>query len=208
MDMKTLRIFFLMALAVIALSCNNPSNTRQKNNRNKGYNNEKQDNKSNNRRDTVSSGSMIIGFTKNNQDKDEDFVKEAISGGLMEVELGKYAEQNAQDPRVKKFGSMMVKDHSKVNEELKTLAQSVSVEFGKMDDNHRDKLSYLQKKQGEEFDEAYMKEMVNDHEKDVDKFSKEAEDGKNEQVKSFASKTLPVLLMHLDSAKAIKNDLK
>src|SRR5690348_12504258 len=45
------------------------------------------------------------------QEGEGDFIMDAASSGLMEVELGKYAEKNAQDPRVKKFAAMMVKDH-------------------------------------------------------------------------------------------------
>src|SRR5215211_5864160 len=51
--------------------------------------------------------------------KDKDFVLKAAGGGVMEVELGNIAQQNASSQRVKDFGSMMVRDHSKANDELK-----------------------------------------------------------------------------------------
>ena len=43
------------------------------------------------------------------------FMKEAAGGGMMEVTLGKAAQQNAENPRVKAFGAMMVTDHTKAN---------------------------------------------------------------------------------------------
>lgn len=203
--MKTFKIFFLMALPLVVLSCNDQGN-KNRNNTNKNKN------KSNTTRDvdTVSKGSLLptISF-RAQQDEDKDFLKEVASGGLMEVELGKLAEKNAENPRVKKFGAMMVRDHQKVNDELKTLATSKNVALSdQMENKHRDMVEDLQKKQGEDFDKAYMKGMVEDHEKDVDKFQKVAEDGKDPEVKTFAAKTLPTLLMHLDSAKSVKDALK
>jgi predicted outer membrane protein len=53
---------------------------------------------------------------------DQDFVMKAASGGMMEVELGNMAQQNASSQRVKDFGSMMVRDHSKANDELMSFA--------------------------------------------------------------------------------------
>lgn len=142
-----------------------------------------------------------------NQDNDKVFVKEAGSGGLMEVELGQYAEQHAFNPRVKKFGSMMVKDHSKANEELKAIADRKNITIS-LDEKHSDMIRDLQQKTGADFDKDYMKMMVDDHQKDVDKFKKQADDGKDPDVKAFASKTLPVLQMHLDSAKNVRDVLK
>lgn len=204
--MKTLKFLFLIVIPAIMLSCGNQSSDK-----NKGNTNEKQQQQKDNTnmgRDTMSKGSMLPSFRFNDQDNDEDFVKEAASGGLMEVELGRLAEQNARNPRVKKFGAMMVKDHSKANEELRSIATSKNINFpANMDDKHMDKVEDLRKKNGEEFDKDYMDQMVDDHEKDIDKFKKEAEDGKNAEVKAFASKTISTLMMHLDSAKAVRESV-
>ncbi len=41
---------------------------------------------------------------------------------MAEVQLGQSAEAKATDPKVKEFAAMMVADHTKANEELKSLA--------------------------------------------------------------------------------------
>ena len=46
-------------------------------------------------------------------------MKKAAKGGMMEVAMGKLAEQNGQSEDVKSFGKRMVTDHSKANDELK-----------------------------------------------------------------------------------------
>lgn len=156
--------------------------------------------------------SETMGSTNNKDNDNMDFLKEAAYGGLMEVELGKYAQQNAHNKRVKNFGAMMVRDHSKVNDELKSIAQKKNFDIPTtMDDKHLKMVNDLQQKRGSDFDKDYMKEMVNDHEKDVDKFKKFAENNNDKidpDLKSFASKTLPVLLMHEDSAKNIRDVVK
>ena len=65
----------------------------------------------------------------------------------------------------------------------------------------------LKAKSGAAFDKAYVDMMVKDHEKDVKEFEKEANNGKDEQIKGFASETLPVLKEHLEKIKSIQSKL-
>jgi len=142
-------------------------------------------------------------------DDDNKFVMNAASGGLMEVELGRLAQQKATNARVKEFGSMMVTDHSKANDELKSLAQSKGITLpATMKDEHQKHVKDLSEKSGADFDKAYMKIMVDDHKEDVDDFEDCSKDGKDADVKVFATKTLPVLQKHLASAKSIHDAVK
>jgi putative membrane protein len=135
---------------------------------------------------------------------DHAFMTEAASGGLMEVELGKYAAQHAASDRVKRFGQTMVDDHSKANDELKQVAAQKDVELpAKMNKEHRATADRLMNMKGAEFDRAYMKTMVEDHEHDVAKFRTESKSAQDPDVKSFAAKTLPTLEHHLEMAKEV-----
>jgi putative membrane protein len=58
----------------------------------------------------------------------------------------------------------------------------------------QDKLSQLS---GAEFDRAYVAAMVEEHQKDVRDFSRQASSGADADVKAFAAKTLPTLKQHL-----------
>jgi len=51
-------------------------------------------------------------------EKDKSFAKEAAMGGMAEVELGKLAQQNAQNDEVKQFGARMEQDHTAANQQL------------------------------------------------------------------------------------------
>jgi putative membrane protein len=132
---------------------------------------------------------------------DLTFVLDAAKGGMAEVELGQLAADKASSDDVKKFGQRMVTDHSKANDELKTLAQSKSITLPSQVDA-KDKATHdrLAKLSGAAFDRAYMAHMVTDHRKDVGEFRKESTAGKDSDVKAWAAKTLPTLEEHLKMA--------
>jgi putative membrane protein len=134
-----------------------------------------------------------------------EFAVKAANGGMLEVELGRLAEEKAQSKDVKEFGAMMVKDHSKANEELKTIAATQNITLpttlGEDEQKHVNEMAKLS---GAEFDKKYVSMMVDDHKEDIDLFKKTAEDDKaNPAVKSFAAKTLPTLQKHMESINAI-----
>lgn len=142
-------------------------------------------------------------------DQDKKFVDAAAKGGMMEVMLGKIAETNASNDKVKAFGKMMAEDHSKVNETLKSWAMKVNYTLpNALDTDQQKKVDDLKMKKGNDFDNAYINLMVSDHEGDVAAFKLQASSGIDAEVKSFASHTLPTLEQHLAKVKEIKKDLK
>jgi putative membrane protein len=154
--------------------------------------------------------STAVMSNDNKSGNDNDFVKEAANGGMMEVSLGKYAQQTAMNPRVKEFGAMMERDHSKANDDLRALATSKSITLPQnMDDDKMiKKVDDLKLKKGADFDKAYIDAMVDDHKEDIDKFKKQSTDGADADIKAFASEKLTVLQAHLDSAMSIQRALK
>ena len=145
-------------------------------------------------------------MNRNPLDKDAtEFVTKAASGGMMEVALGRVAQEKAASQRVKDFGNMMVTDHTQANDELKSLASSKNVTVpSTMMPEQQKHMDELSKKTGADFDKAYVKMMVNDHKKDVAEFKKASEKSTDADIKNFAAKTLPVLQKHLDSILAIQ----
>jgi putative membrane protein len=135
---------------------------------------------------------------------DKKFVREAAQGGMAEVELGKLATEKASSPEVKKFGQRMVNDHSKANEQLKEVASSQGITLpSKLSAKDEMTKEHLSKLSGEQFDKAYMSDMVKDHTQDVADFQQEANSASDPAVKEFAEKTLPVLKSHLREARQI-----
>jgi putative membrane protein len=140
---------------------------------------------------------------------DKKFVMNAAKGGMMEVELGKVAAEKASSPDVKQFGQRMVDDHSKANDQLKTLAEQKGVtlptDLDAKDKAMKDKMSGLS---GEQFDKMYMQHMVMDHKKDVAEFKKESTSAKDSDLKNWAAQTLPTLEDHLKNAQQVAGTTK
>jgi putative membrane protein len=137
-----------------------------------------------------------------------DFLVKASSGGLMEVQLGEMAEQNSKSLGVRNFGRMMVKDHNRMNREIKTLAVSRDIELPNALNEEQEKhVNELTTLRGAEFDEKYMRLMVMDHEEDV-KAMEDAAKSRDPNVSTFAAKALPILRKHFEAAKKINDGLK
>jgi len=140
---------------------------------------------------------------------DKTFVEKAAVGGLAEVAMGKMAQQKGSSDQVKQFGSRMVDDHSKANDELKQVASSKGITLPTdLDAKHKSKIDKMQKLSGAQFDRAYMDDMVADHKQDVAEFRKEANSGKDSDIKAFAAKTLPTLEDHLKMAQSTDSAVK
>ena len=136
-------------------------------------------------------------------------MKEAASGGLMEVELGKIAAEKGSHQRVKEFGKRMQADHSKANAQLKKIASSKGVDLPtEPSGEHKSTMDKLTKLSGGEFDREYMEAMVDDHKEDIEKFQTQADKGKDPELKKFASDSLPILKKHLELAQSTEKQIK
>lgn len=182
--MKTILISLALATGLGLCACN-------------GGNSEKHE-------DTVDSAKDVNKAVKPVQADASNFAVEAANGGMMEVLLGKVAQENASSPRVKAFGEMMVKDHTEAGDKLKNIASSLNIALpDSVSDDSRKEIDKLKKKKGKDFDKAYVSMMVDDHKKDIAEFRKCADNCSDSSIKSFASDALPVLEKHLDSIQAI-----
>ena len=101
---------------------------------------------------------------------DKNFVKDAAIASMAEIEVGRMALERGSDPNVKKFAQMMIDDHTKASNTLKTIATENRIEMpAQVDDDHKDKAENLAKKTGLEFDRDYAEMMVDGHQDFVDK---------------------------------------
>lgn len=128
---------------------------------------------------------------------DKNFMMNAAKGGMMEVEWGKLAAQNAQNADVKKFGNKMVAEHGKANSELMALAKEEGVTLPGAKSPGKWKS-----------DKDYMDDMVKDHQKDLAEFQKEAQSGTDPDVKAFATKGAKMVSAHLKLAQQTQGKVK
>jgi putative membrane protein len=165
-------------------------------------------NKSANRNDNTRAQGEQAGMG-NMSSQDQKFMTDAALGGMREVELGRMAAQLGATDAVKEFGRKMVEHHTKANTELMSLASSKGVTLpAALEEKHRSEMSKLQAQKGADFDRAFAKMMLKDHEKAVDLFEKESTKGGDADLKAFASSTLPTLQEHISMARALPGNEK
>jgi putative membrane protein len=150
------------------------------------------------------------GMPAPNQPNQNDrlFVYETSIGGAAEVEFGHLAEQKGRSQAVKDFSHQMVTDHGKANQELMQLAQAANIpQPGQLDEEHKAIQAQLEKLGGAEFDLAYIRGQIGDHQKTAQLFEWEIGSGQDPQLKAFASNVLPIVLRHLQMAENIEAQL-
>lgn len=149
------------------------------------------------------SAPMAASSTADLSKSDKSFIDKAAAGGLAEVQAAQLAEQKSQDAKVKEFAQQMITDHTANNQQLTTLAQQKGVTVPTaLDDKDQKDIDKLTKLDGKKFDKAYLKAQVKGHEDMLKLMQKEAKNGKDADLKSFADTTSAAVQKHLDMAKS------
>lgn len=138
-----------------------------------------------------------------------DFATTSASGNMKEVELGKLALKNADYHRLKEFAQKMIDAHTKANRDLQTACYTAGVTLpaglAKPDQEDVDKMAG---KNGKDFDRAYIKKMVSEHQKTMERLDAAAANMKDTSLQNYAKKTLPVVKAHLEEARNILEDVR
>ena len=135
---------------------------------------------------------------------DKAFVRNALQGGMAEVQLGQLALQKSNNDDVKQFAQRMVDDHTKLGDEMKQVAQQMNVKPpDALSGKDKSTIAKLQALNGDAFDKAYIKDMVKDHEKDQKEFKQEAQSASNPALKQAAAQAEQVISQHLQMIQQI-----
>src|SRR3989442_4297163 len=130
-----------------------------------------------------------------------------------EIQAGQLAQQKGTTRDVKDYGATLVRDHTKGDQDVKTLASKMSVDLEAMKSDARhlekqqvmqNKMDQLQKMSGKDFDRGFAQMMVNGHREAIE-MVKDARGDAKPEMKSFLEKLLPVLQKHEDMANDILN---
>ena len=127
---------------------------------------------------------------------DSSFIQMAGSLGLLQVQLGKLAEQKGSSPAVKDFGKQMVTEYSQVNKDLAAAAKQAAFPAPVLMRQHQQILDLFVSTGGSSFDKKYMAEMVSEHQAATQLFQQESERGRVASLKELASRLLPTVQQH------------
>ncbi len=134
---------------------------------------------------------------------EKTFIKKSADGGMTEVQLGQLAAEKGGSDAVKDFGNRMVKDHGKINDDLKEVAGKMGVTVPTtISAKHKAAVEKMSGLSGAAFDNAYVPMMVQDHKKDVSEWEEAEKTVKNDDLKKFIGDNLPTLKDHLEKIQA------
>jgi putative membrane protein len=138
---------------------------------------------------------------------DRMFVTKAMQGSMAEVQLGQLTLQKSNNDQVKQFAQRMIDDHTKLNDQMKPVAQQLGVAVPEqVSKKDRNTMAKLQALSGPAYDQAYIKDMVKDHKQDLSEFQAEASSGQDQTVKDAAAQGSKVIAQHLQMAQQMAKD--
>ena len=138
-----------------------------------------------------------------------EFVHTAFSGNLMEVELGRMAQQQAKSQQVKDLGQMLMQDHRQANDKLQTIAQNKNIEVPAttMAEMHQEKVEELRGLSGSEFDKKYVSLMIEAHQNAIQRFESAQNELQDTELKQWVSNTLETLRKHKERIEQVNSKI-
>ena len=134
----------------------------------------------------------------------QDFVNQAASGGMFEVQSSELALQQSKTAGIQEFASQMIKDHTPNNQELMATAQSAGLMVPTaISSPHAELMQTLQGAEGGTFDTNYAQAQRTAHETAVTLYQSYAQGGDNPALVAYAQKSLPALQQHLEHAQEL-----
>jgi putative membrane protein len=140
--------------------------------------------------------------------KDAVFAIDAYQCGLLKVRVGELTATKAKSDSVKVLGRQILVEHTKANEQLKTIAVAKNITLpDTLTSEGRKQYNDLSARSGADFDEAFVQLMITEHKKAIDNFKDEDIKGSDTDVRAWASMTLPIVKHHLMQAQDLSVDL-
>ena len=132
---------------------------------------------------------------------------------LMEIELGKIAEQKAASSEVRAYADQLVQDHTNVDRMVVAQAQETGTnlkngaEARQAVRSETARQKELERKlkaaQGADFDRLYLKETNAEHEKLIRKLQQDKQNTSDQELETLIEKVIPVLEQHRDLAQIL-----
>jgi putative membrane protein len=136
--------------------------------------------------------------------EDANFVHQATAGAVAEVMMGQLAAERATGDPARNLGRLMVTDHSRKDHELNQILQSLSLRPAtKPLPEQLAQVQQLQNAPADHFDATYARIFVEEHQWMIAVFEREIASGQDPALKSFATRTLPLVKEHLAMAEKI-----
>ncbi|MDQ2842289.1 MAG: DUF4142 domain-containing protein [Acidobacteriota bacterium] len=135
---------------------------------------------------------------------DKDFIEYAGEIDLAAIRFAQMAQMDAASPQIKSFAEMIEREHAADLKKLVAIANKAGgITPNTLDDVHMNAVKQLKKYKGKSFDHQFLKIVINEHERAIISFQREADNGFNPRLQAYAKTTLVSLQAHLKKAKQL-----
>lgn len=149
---------------------------------------------------TMSSSSTASADTDATPGKDPGtYLTKAGAGDLFEIESSHAILKTTQNPQVKAFAQMMIKDHEASTALLKKTAKAadIAVAAPKLQPAQQQSLDAIKAAKGQDADKIYLDAQRDGHASALMLHKAYAADGNNEGLKAAAAQIVPVVQQHM-----------
>lgn len=142
-------------------------------------------------------------------DQDREFVLQAQPMNIAEVKLGELARDYAWHNDVKQLGRKLMQDHNEANRKLAEMARNAGIGTSdQMDLQHQQIEDRLLELEGDEFDREFLRAQLNDHQRMISLFEREASEGEDPDIRKFAQGHVPVLQQHMRQIQGMTSSMR
>jgi putative membrane protein len=139
---------------------------------------------------------------------DTAFIRQAMAANVLEVRLGRVAQSKASNAAVKQFGQKMVTDHSAMQNQWIALASKNGLTIKPtLDPSQEQDARQREQLSGTAFDQAYMRAMLEDHQRDLSEFQREGGSADSPEVRQLAMSGASTINQHLAMAQQVANQI-
>jgi putative membrane protein len=161
---------------------------------------------------------LVVGFSACSDDdtetpevvseQDRTFAINSAYSNRAEIELGELAATRATNESVRSFAQLMVENHTTAQSKLADIASDLEIAVpDTLDAAHQAIHAQLSTLSGYQFDSAYIRSQVMDHELAQELMETQIQEGENERLVKYAHQTFPIINQHLDEILGLQDEL-
>ena len=138
-----------------------------------------------------------------------DFLIDANMNSQIQIALSEAAAEKSNTPEVKALGHQIAVENTSIQNNILQLSEAVGIDMAPaLSVEYMGLLDSIQSLSGNQFDEAYLRAVIEGHQKDIDQFARLATQTEDPISRSLVTNNLEILRRNLDHAKRTQDVLK
>jgi putative membrane protein len=135
----------------------------------------------------------------------QDFVNQAWNISTFEIQAARAAEPKVKDKAFRDYSMMVERDHTKMNDDLTSIANKLSLTLPKsLDTQDQRKLDQLTAGREQDLEKLFRTQQIDGHKQAIKLFQSYAANGDNAELRNWAKNEVATLERHLDRAEALR----